>query len=119
MVTSMMSGLFQTRRNGNSIVGAKVLQNGMVVHDDGFSYVRRSTRSNLWRDVGKLILTFYGFKIAIIAMLGIPAIEVKITELEAGMFLERITAFLFKPDPITVDFVQWVTESFSLVPMMG
>lgn len=119
MVTSMMSRLFQTRRNGNSIVGAKVLQNGMVIQDDGFFYVRRSTRRILWRDVGKLILTFYGLKIAIIVMLGIPAVEVKITELEAGMFLDRISAFLFKPDPITVDFVQWVTEAFSLVSMTG
>ena len=89
----------------------------MVVYDDGFCYVRRSTRRILWRDVGKLILTFYGLKIAIIAMLGIRAVEVKITELEAGMFLERISAFLFNPDPITVDFVQWITEAFSLVSM--
>ena len=89
----------------------------MVVHDDGFFYVRRSTRRNLWRDVGKLIVTFYGLKIGIIAMMGIPAVEAKITELEGAMFLERISAFLFKPDPITVDFVQWITEAFSFVSM--
>jgi len=106
--------------NGLSISGAMVLKSGMVIHDDGLFYVRRSTRRDIWRDVGKLILTIYALKIAIIAMVGIPATLAKITALESGMILERVLAFLLTPDPITVDIagrMQWIIEAFSLVAL--
>ena len=82
------------------------LANGYVsvVGDDGLIVVkpRRTRRSFSLRVLTFVIVGFLGFKIMILAVLGLPVYQDRVASLQKGSTVEMAGAWLMRADPLSV-----------------